>query len=294
MFRPLLELLVHGVRLLANLGTWPSRLLALVGLLTAVGGGWAWSRYHERPARPPLPQPMALAVRQVCDDVAASLPVPRRALRPTLVLPLVDDRELLVTETLRERLQSQGRYRPVELAAARRATEAFFSAIGRPVGPVTDRETAQELAQAASAEVVIFGRLEQLEVRDERTLVSLHVSAFAREDAEPLLDRTFAPTAAPTAPGPGGGITWMLAGVVLFALLWPPLTAPAMRSVLRWESNGATAVTILAITAVPAVLAWPVVFGTSPDTWRIVGFVLGALACSLWCMTVMSWVAKTE
>ena len=263
-------------------------------LLAMLLGMWAWYQFGSQSQPPVIPPTILESVKALSSEVPPALPRPRRALRPTLVLPLVDDRELLVTQGIRQALEQQGWYRPVEKGPLVQFCDGLFSTIGMPRETVASPAIAIKLARATSAEVVLLGKLEQLELIRGHADVGFSLRTFEVQSGNVLYEGRF------QSPRPGifhGIITgWGLAvaGVIGLALLLPPVTIPVMRRVLRMESNKATAFTILLVTAVPAVLAWPVVFGSSVETWRIIGFAGAVLLAGLWCIAVMTWVAERQ
>lgn len=278
----LLSLLLHA------------RFLAVAALALGVGI-WGWRQSSPGEAPPPIPATLQETVDAACRQVPRALPRPQRALRPTLVLPLAGDRELLVTQGIRRALDQDGGYRSVDKDQARELLDELFDLVGTPLQDVTDADTALEMAQAAGAEVVMLGRVERLELGDGQADVSFSLRAFELGSEQPLLAGNFpaAPTVESPAAEPRLPWGWMLS-VLAVAVLWPLLTMPVMIRVLRMESNAATLLTILAVTAVPAVVAWPLFFATAVGAWRVVAFALAVLLVGFWSAQVMSWIAARE
>jgi len=67
-----------------------------------------------------------------------------------------------------------------------------------------------------------------------------------------------------------------------------------MRPVVKMESNATNLLAILSITAVPIVVAWPVIFGAGMGPWKVACFVAAGVVAGFWCTAVMSWVAAME
>jgi hypothetical protein len=295
MWRGLGQALSYVGRFVWGLVSLPSRLMTIVSVVALISGGWTWYQFFQQ--SPPVSYPRSLgeAAKAACEQVPPVLPRPQRAMAPALVLPLVDDRELLVSKTLCECLAQQGWYRPTEKALLDRFLDGLFERIGQRREPVSDPAVAVNLAKAASAEVVLFGRVEQLELLDGRAAVTVQVQALA-VDGTLLLEKTGFSNKRPTAVAASGPRVpwWPLAGLLILSLALPPALVPLMRRVLRAESNVVTLLAILLITAVPATVAWPLVFSKGGGTWKVVGFgLLVALEC-LWCTAVMSHVAEEE
>jgi hypothetical protein len=267
------------------------RFLAIAALALGVGV-WGWRQSGSGEAPMPVPATLQEAVDAACLDVPRSLPRPQRALRPTLVLPLDGDRELLVTQGIRRALEQDGGYRPVDKGKARELLDELFDLAGVPRQDVTDADTALGMAKAAGAEVVLFGQVERLELRDGQAAVSFSLRAFELGSEQPLLVGNFpaAPPAESSAAETPPAWGWML-GVLAVAVFWPLLTIPVMARVLRMESNAATLMTIVGVTAVPALVAWPLFFGTAVVAGRVIVFAVALLLVGLWSALVMSWVA---
>ena len=269
------------------------RFLAIAALALGVGV-WGWRQSGSGESPPPVPATLQEAVDAACRDVPRALPRPQRALRPTLVLPLEGDRELLVTQGVRRALERDGGYRPVDKGKVRELMDELFDMAGVPRQDVTDAATALSIAKTAGAEVVMFGRVQRLELGDGQAAVSFSLRAFELGSEQPLLADDF-PAARPAESSPGQTLHWAwILGVLAVALLWPLLTIPVMARVLKMESNAATLLTILAVTAVPAVVAWPLFSGTTVVVWRVAVFALMLLLVGLWSALVMSWVAARE
>ncbi|MCL4205628.1 MAG: hypothetical protein KJ000_24365 [Pirellulaceae bacterium] len=291
-FVKMLDWLMYSLQvllsLLLHLRIW------MLGLLALGVGAWSW-RYAGRIETPrPVPATLTQATEAACRRVPSALPRPDRVLRPTLVLPLADDRESLVTGTLRQVLNADGRYRPVDPGLVQRLLDEFFELAGAPRQPVADAESALRIARNAGAEVALFGRVERLELHDQRAEVTFRLEAVEVESERSLLADTFSST--PPAAHRGSSSPswpWWL-GILAVAVVWPPLTVPVMARVLRRESNLATLLTIVAITAVPAAIAWPVFFGADTSVWRVILFTLGLLLTAFWSALVMSWVAASQ
>jgi hypothetical protein len=266
-------------------------LLALVLLGVGV---WTWQSSGRIESPRPVPTSLRQAVDAACSRVPSALPRPERALRPTLVLPLADDRELLVTDTIRQVLNADGGYRPVDPGRVQRLLDEFFELAGAPRQPVTDAGSALRIARSAGAEVALFGRVDRLQLHDQHAEVTFRLEAIDVESEQPLLAETFS-SVPPTTNQITRPVTWpWWLGALAVVLLWPPLTVPVMAWVLRMESNLATLLTIVAVTAVPAVIAWPLIFGGDIGAWRIVLFTVGLLLTAFWTALVMSWVAASQ
>ena len=274
---------------LFRLWFWMLALLLLLGV-----GLWSW-RYSARiESSRPVPTSLRQAIDAACSGVPSALPRPERALRPTLVLPLAGDRESLVTDTVRQVLNADGRYRPVDPGLVQRLVDEFFELAGAPRQPVSDAGSAVRIARSAGAEVAIFGRVERLQLHDHHAEVAFWLEAVEVESEQSLLADTFSsqPPTMPSVTSPSTWPQWL--GALAIALLWPLLTVPVMTRVLQMESNLATLLTIAAITAVPAVIAWPLLFGADMETWRVVLFTLGLLLTAFWTALIMSRVAASQ
>ena len=285
-------------RFLVGVVSLPSRVIGIVAVVTLVSGGWTWFNYFSTTKPAAFPTSLTRATQTVCDQVPPCLPRPQRALCPLLVLPLADDRELMVTQTLRDCLAKQSWYRPCEKGPSDRFLEGLFNNIGMPKEPVADPATAVKLAKAAEAEVVVFGRVDRFEVLDDGVAVAVHVQALG-VDGKPLFDKTFTNQEPPATAlhisfhisGPRLAI---FAGLAAFTLLWPLVLVPLMRRVLGAESNVANLLAIVLISAVPPAVGWPVVFTDGSGALWVAVFGLWTVLSVLWCIMVMSRVAAAE
>jgi hypothetical protein len=262
--------------------------IVMLGLTLGV---WGWHQSKQRDPPEPVPATLREAVDAACSDIPRSLPRPQRALCPTLVLPLVGDRELLVLQGIRRALDRDGGYRPIGKGLPRELMDDLFDLAGTPPQPVTDAQTALGIAKTAGAEVVVFGQVDRLKLQDGHAEVSFSIQAFESSSGRPLLAGDF------LFPKPGSlarvtTLHWgFVLGVLIVAVFWPVLTIPVMARVLRMESNAATLMTIVGVTAVPALVAWPLFFGTAVVAGRVIVFAVALLLVGLWSALVMSWVA---
>jgi len=272
-------------------------LCVLIPALAALALGasvWGWRPAGQSQLADPVPATLQEAVAAACSEVPRALPAPQRALRPTLVLPRAGDRELLMTQGIREALERDGGYRPVDQSLARELLDELFDLAGAPRQPVADAPTALGLAKAAGAEVVMFGHVERLALRDRRAEVSFSLQAFELGGEQPLLAGEF-PALRPGSLRTATKLPWaMRLGVLAVAVVWPLLTIPVMARVLRMDSNAATLLTILAVTAVPALVAWPQFFAEPVGPGRILAYAFAVLLAGFWSALVMSRVAARE
>ena len=276
--------------------TLPLRLWFWIIVLLTLGVGlWGWRQFGQRESPPVVPATLQAAVEAASSRLPPALPRPQRALRPTLVLPLVDDRELLVTQGIRQALTRDGGYRPVDKGTGQQVLDELFELAGVPRQPVTDGEIALQIAEAAGAEVVVLGRVERLELQAQHAEVAFSLQVFETGSQTPLLADTFTSAPPPGLRNATSALPWAWAlGVLAVAVLWPLLTIPVMARVVRRESNSTTLVTIVVISAVPVVVAWPLFFGTAIVAWRVITFALALLLVAFWTALVMSWVAARE
>ncbi|NQT37900.1 MAG: hypothetical protein HQ581_10445 [Planctomycetes bacterium] len=282
--------------------------ILFVGLIA--GGIWGWVKLTGGP--PAMPTAVAEAVESSCTQAAAALPEPERMYRPTLVLPLVNDHRLLITEGLREAVSDGGRYEVIDPSVTARLGAKIRQVMGSTAERVSDPAEALKRAKAAGAEVVLFGHVETLAGNKATAEVVFRLCAMEVATGESLVDlRTFTgdsqpepvaeePVAEETAvdlTAADSGSTWrggILLGLAGFALVWPLLMIPTMRRVLDRESNAATALTMLLLVAVPAAIAWPVVFADGGGIFRAILYGLAVVAAGSWCVLVMSRVAEME
>ena len=210
----------------------------------------------------PIPASVRQAIQEACDRASAALPEPPVGLQPTLILPFVNDREFLVTQTLAATLSPKGQYRAIEPGLLGR----LFEKAGMQRLPITEPEQAIKLARSEKAEVVLIGAVEELRTQNKH---SAHPEFSASN-------------------------SYYVAGVLCFALFCQLLLAPVMKRVLHAENNALTVIALVLILTVPIVLGWPWAFGADTDMWKVIIFVLGATLIALWCTFVMSQVAERE
>ena len=210
----------------------------------------------------PVPQTLAEAIEEVSRDIPRQLPVPDRALRPTLLLPLNGDREGLFTEQLRSALDQHGWYRPVETTLLNQA----FAAVRDVTGIGTDPSvrsmqwTPDELARmthSANAEVALRGRLDRFSLLPDNTVevqLRLELWELSGTGAELIaslhIERPLPAPPDEVTNNRRGGLGYY-AIAFLIALVFPFAMYPWMRWAIREDSNAAIAQALLGITAIP-------------------------------------------
>ena len=232
----------------------------VVALLIGVWGTYFYLGERQPPR--PVPQTLAEAIEDVCQGIPSQLPVPDRALRPTLLVPINGDREGLFTEQLRHALDLQGWYRPVETSLMNQA----FTAVRDVTGIGTDPSvrsmqwTPSELARmmrSANAEVVLRGRLDRFSRLPDNTVeiqLRLELWELLGTGAE-LIASLHIERPLPAPPDEitnnrRGGLGYY-AIAFLIALVFPFAMYPWMRWAIREDSNAAIAQALLGITAIP-------------------------------------------
>ena len=222
----------------------------------------------------PVPAGLETVLSGVCTEIIDKLPEPQRVLRPTLLLPLVGDREGLLTEKLRTAMNEHGWYRPVEKSAMGHlldtAKETTGIGLKDPAEVMTLAPTElTALMKSAKAETLVRGSLDRLTLPKDAPVelkaiielweitpdtpaeaVKLFSGKFERPRAIAELPETVTSVAASNK-GHDGYKVYAIA--VLLCLFWPWLTIPRMRSAIREDSNAATLQALLGIVAVPLV-----------------------------------------
>lgn len=79
-----------------------------------------------------------------------------------------------------------------------------------------------------------------------------------------------------------------LIGWFVFALLWPIVMIPVTKAVTKHERNGFNLLLLVAVTAIPMALAYPVAFGEAYAWWKALLWVVALLAVFVWCTWIMS------
>lgn len=79
-----------------------------------------------------------------------------------------------------------------------------------------------------------------------------------------------------------------LIGWFVFALLWPIALIPVIKAVTKHERNGFNLLMLVALTAVPLALAYPVAFGNAYAWWKGLLWAISLVAVFLWCTWIMS------
>ena len=230
--------------------------------LGALGTTVYFSFQGDRQPPRPVPQTLADAIEEVCQGIPSQLPVPDRALRPTLLVPINGDREGLFTEQLRHALDLQGWYRPVETTLLNQA----FAAVRDVAGIGTDPSvrsmqwTPDELARmtrSANAEVALRGRLDRFSLLPDSTVevqLRLELWELLGTEAE-LISSLHIERPLPALPDEvmnnrRGGIEFYVIAF-LIALVFPFAMYPWMCWAIREDSNAAIAQALLGITAIP-------------------------------------------
>jgi len=255
-------------------------------------------RFYHQVNEPEVPVPPKLdrAIRETVEQLPAQLPRPDIAQKPLLVLPLVGDRQELLTTALRKVIDDEAQYRTVD----RSTLDQLLARVGLQDRVVVDVEKAIQLGKAAEAEVVILGRVTEMSMTETKSLVDFTAQAYQVSDATPLFKTerftNIPPEPEPTAPvatGPPLDL-WFLLGLGCFCLFWPILQVPVIQQVVARESNGLTGLALVGLVAVPLALGWYVVMGDSTSVLRIVLLIVFSVATSLWCTFVMNQVAAEQ
>ena len=213
----------------------------------------------------PVPQALETAVNDVCREVPGQLPEPVRVLKPTLLLPLENDRENLFTDSLRSSLDRQGWYRPVETSLADRAFDAIreLTGLGANLSIRSMQWSATELAEmmrSANAESVLRGSVDRLALPEGSPVeIQLRLELWELLPSEPtaVLTRSLdleRPEPVATAPEPKPSPWKTYALFLLIALVYPFAVFPWMRKAIREDSNAAILKALLGITAIPVLV----------------------------------------
>lgn len=213
----------------------------------------------------PVPQALEAAVDAFSREIPPLLPEPDRALKPTLVLPLANDREGLFTDRLRASLDRQGNYRPVEA----NLLEKVFAAARDFTGLGTDPSTRSmqwnpaelaKLIRSAKAEALLRGSVDRLALPETGPVeIKLRLELWELAASDPTtsvmqrsMDLERPSPATPVAVGRShGNAVRSFVIPVFLALVWPFAVIPWMRRTIREDSNVATLKALLGITAVP-------------------------------------------
>lgn len=248
--------------------------LLFVSVLAVGGYGVHLSRHAIPPtavAEPPVPVELETVLSDVCTEIVESLPPPQRVLRPTLVLPLVGDREGLFTEKLRAALSRHAWYRPVEKGTIEKMRDTAKEMTGIGVNDAADAMALApadlaSLMKSAKAETLVRGSLDRLilpkdapaemkagielwEIASDNPAHAVRL--FAGEFERPRPVALPATDAVPTTRTAGFAAYRSYAIAVILCLIWPWLTLPWMRAAIRDDSNAALLKAALGITALP-------------------------------------------
>ena len=229
----------------------------------ALGASVYFSLQDNRQPPRPVPQTLANAIEEVCQDISRQLPAPDRALHPTLLLPLNGDREGLFTERLRTALDQHGWYRPVEATLINQALSAIRDVTGIGTDPSVRsmQWTPDELARmmrSANAEVALRGRLDRFSLLSDGTVeVQLRLELWELSGTEAELISSLhieRPLHEPPDEVENNNRRSDFRYYViafLIALVFPFTMIPWMRWAIREDSNAAIAQALLGITAIP-------------------------------------------
>ena len=239
-------------------GSW--KISTGIALAIALMGGYAYYSSHgnaslQRAATPkPVPQTLADAVNEACQAIPIRLPRPNRALRPTLLLPLNDDREGLFTERLRTALDQQGWYRPVEASLLDKTLDTVREVTGIGIDPSARsmQWTAAELAammRSAKAEAALRGSVNRLSIPASGPVeISLQLELWELPPTESAT-ATLISSLNVERPLPNSAVDevqtsrWsklrFYGAAFCVALVWPFAMIPWMRRAIRQDSNAA-------------------------------------------------------
>ena len=271
------------------------KLIWYFSLLTQVLLAVAFFRVYRQWDPPPVQVHRKLdrAIRETVEQVPGQLPNPEIAQRPILVLPLVNDREELLTTALRKALDDDGKYRTVDQSTLNK----LLTKLGIKKENVTNSEEAIKLARAAEAEVVLIGRVVTMKKDEQQSLVDFTAQAYQVSDASPLFETTQFTNAPPepvagSAPEsqPGLGV-WSVLGLACFVLFWPVLLVPLTGKTLDQENNVLTALLLVGMIAIAVVVSWLVILGDAAGLIRILLFIVVIVTAGLWSVFVMNEVA---
>ena len=255
----------------------------------------AFFRFYRQwdPAPVQVHRKLDRAIRETVEQVPRQLPKPEIAQRPVLVLPLVNDREELLTTALRKALDDDGNYRTVDQSTLNK----LLSKLGVKKENVTDPGEAIKLAKAAEAEVVLIGRVVTIKKDEKQSLVDFTVQAYQVSDASPLFETTQFTNAPPepvagSSPQGQSALGWgLLLGLACFVFFWPVLLVPLIGKILDQESNALMALLLVVAIAIPVVVCWSVMLGDAAGLMRILLFILSIVTAGLWSIFVMNQVA---
>jgi len=245
--------------------------MAIPAVLLICYIGYLYYSEHAPQTAPPRPVPPVLdaAVSDLCQDIPGQLPEPGRVLKPTILLPLENDRENFFTDRLRTALDRQGWYRPVEAGLLDRTLDTVreFTGIGTGASAQSMQWSPPELAnmmRSANAETVLRGsvdrlalpeggpveiqlRLELWELSPTDPTIAVLIRSLNLERPLPTLPEMS--TDAPKPPRQTG--FWSYAVIFLIGLAYPFAMIPWMRRAIGEDSNAAILIALLGITAIP-------------------------------------------
>jgi hypothetical protein len=261
-------------------------------LLLAILAGWYWYSNTSRKRPISVSSDYRSRLHALADEVPRTLPLRKVAWRPTLVLPLKDDPDSMVTDAICDALQRHGGYRPIDRSLRDRVIAQYFELVGTRSEHVADPQIAVRLAKNASADFVLMGQINQLDPLHTDAIVTFHLTALEVANGTVLLDAEFDNRRA------AGGVhranlrAWAL-GLILFAI-WPVMTIPVMRRVLRMDSTTANVLAILIITAVPIFFCFLFLLTGIVAPFHWLALIPVAAATGLWTTFVMAWTASDK
>ncbi|MDG2219806.1 MAG: hypothetical protein P8L85_00385 [Rubripirellula sp.] len=267
-----------------------------LSFLVVALAGYVYVRDIQNPVvGPQTPVGIREAVDQACQRLVDALPNPEVALRPTLILTMEGDRQSLVTDSMSRWLSEDGRYRSVDPGLL----DQLYEKVGFDRRAVSDREDAVRLARAMEAEVVIFGRINRLEIDQADVNLSLDIQVLDLVNERELYADvlTNLPVTEVRDPGtPVSGNTYVLPffALVCLTLAWPIACFPGVRALLRIEHNGLTAACLLLIIAVPIFVWWSAVSLIASGVVAVLLLVIGTIAIPVWCLFVTNSLAAPE
>ncbi|MDE0736435.1 MAG: hypothetical protein OSB47_11470, partial [Pirellulaceae bacterium] len=137
-------------------------------------------RFYRQVNEPEVPVPPKLdrAIRETVEQLPTQLPRPDITQKPLLVLPLVGDRQELLTTALRKVIDDEAQYRTVD----RSTLDQLLARVGLQDRVVVDVEKAIQLGKAAEAEVVILGRVTEMSMTETKSVVDFQAQAYQVSD----------------------------------------------------------------------------------------------------------------
>jgi hypothetical protein len=214
---------------------------------------------------------------QVCSEAAEDLPQ-RQGVSTLAILDLAgDSSDGFVTNTLRQRILTTGKYRLIEESFFRKLMREF----GRDSAPISRLTDAVAAARQLGVDAVLFGEIPEFTAQKDAAALKLELRMAERDSGQAVFVRSYSSSRADNmrariADSSKGRRIFIW---VLFTFLLPLVTVPLIRRLTAVDSNLLNLGLLLGYTLLDMFAAVLLTGFWIPTLWTA-GILLLALACS--------------